>query len=191
VQFGPEVEVTLNDLDDGPGSELLDLDFGKVLDVDRNFDRWPEEQQWQWIEASGADVMVDYVGQWGLISPSGNAVKLVLVENSVWAGLGKAQLDRELTRPHPGVQTLSAKPGTVYSLGTNPAPPLTFAFATAKGTRGLLQVTELAQKPNRVKLRFKIASGTASATAATFSRRRTKGQAMPYRGHLPPGRDLK
>jgi len=163
--FGPETVVTLNDIDDARGSDLLDLDAGRTLDLEPDFQKWPREQRSQWLTDKGVDLMLDHVGQWGLMTPQGNPTKLVLVDNAAWEDLGRDQFERELGRVNPVVQTLNVPEATVYLVDTNAAPPLTFAFATANGARGLLQVTEWAENPNCMRIRFKHASFSAPGSA--------------------------
>ena len=45
------------------------------------------------------------------------------------------------------------------------APPLTFAFKTAKGTRGLLQITGFSNDPREVKVRYKLVQPAVKPTA--------------------------
>ena len=109
--------------------------------------------------------MVNVRSQWGLVSPTGNTLKLVSVGRSLWTGLDNERLDREVARSHPGVSTLNATQGTIYSLGTNPVTPMTFVFATAKGARGLLEVTGFTENPRGVKIRYKLVEGGSTEPA--------------------------
>jgi hypothetical protein len=54
---------------------------------------------------------------------------------------------------------------TVYILSTNAQPPLTFAFQTASGTRGLFQITRFGEKPNCARLRYKLLQPGATVLA--------------------------
>ena len=165
--FGPEIELTLNEMEGTTSGVLLDLDAGKTLDTTPKMEQWAEGRQMQWINDSGADLWM-HRKNWRLFSPGGNAVRLVSVSNTIWEdGLSWEQLEQALLQGDPGVHVESIPEVTIYVLGTNPVPPLTFAFATAKGTRGLLQVTEVAENPNRIKVRLKTAlkSGSPAAVA--------------------------
>ncbi len=155
MRFGPDTEVALHDIDDSRGGELLDLDAGKTLDLDREFEQWPRARQAQWLKDNGVDLMADHVGQWGLLTPQGNAIRLVPVTNASWDGFGVEPFERELSRTDPGVEKLTRGDVTVYLLGTNATPPLTFAFQTDHGARGLLQIMAFTRQPDSVRLRFK------------------------------------
>ena len=161
--FGPEVEVTLNDLHEYRGSDLLDLDAARTLDLTRDFEKWPREQQTLWLQDNGVDLMLDHLDQWGLVTPHGNRVKLVRVDHPLWEQPSLEQLGRELSRPHPRVQTRVRLDITIYLLGIDATPPLTFAFQTANGARGLLQLTRLTEQPNSARLRLKVATTSAEA----------------------------
>jgi hypothetical protein len=90
ASLGPVRETTLNDLDEYRGNELLDLDAGRTLDLDREFEKWPREQQAQWLKTNGVDLMLDRAkAQWGLITPQDNATRLVLVTHAHWEGGGR------------------------------------------------------------------------------------------------------
>jgi len=162
--FGPENEVTLNDLDENRGGEFLDLDEGKTFDVTLAFEKLPRDQQAKWIQDQGVDLMLDQVSRWGLITHQSNATRLVLITNSNWETVSDKDFERALNRADPGLETISRADIRVYLMETNPVLPLTFAFETANGARGLLQVTAFNSKPNSAHLRFKrapAAAGTA------------------------------
>jgi tRNA A-37 threonylcarbamoyl transferase component Bud32 len=167
-EWGSVATVILNDIDDYRGSDLLDLDTGKTLDLDRGFEQWARERQGQWLKDHGIDLTLDRVGErWGLITPTGNAVQLVAVTNALWESAGAEALNRELERPDRGVQTVSRPDVTVYVLGAGTAAPLTFAFETAQGRRGLLQITGFVEEPGSARLRVKVLGDSASDAPAT------------------------
>jgi serine/threonine protein kinase len=149
--FGPVREVTLHD----SAAEALDLETGRTVALDRDLDSWPEDRRSRWIKESGMDLYVNSA-PWRLLTPGANATRLVLVSNTAWTAMDREQFDRELIRGNAGVPTESTSQVTVHVLGTNPAPPLTFTFATANDARGLLQITGFTDNPRGVKLRYKL-----------------------------------
>jgi hypothetical protein len=58
---------------------------------------------------------------------------------------------------------------TVTVTGERHSPPLTFAFKTAKGTRGLLQITSFTDNPRGVKIRYKLVRDSKANVAPTTS----------------------
>ncbi|MBI3876753.1 MAG: protein kinase [Verrucomicrobia bacterium] len=91
---------------------------------------------------------------------AGTGTKVVPLLNSAqsWETPTPAQLDIT-DEPQPG-QTESVS-------GEKPSPPVTFAFRTQKGARGLLQITGFTDNPRCVTIRYKLAQGekVSSATA--------------------------
>lgn len=162
-EWGSVATLTLNDIDDYRGSDLLDLDAGKTLDLNREFEQWPRERQGSWLKTHGVDLTLDRVGgEWGLITPSDNAVRLIAVANALWDTAGTHSLTSELERTDPGVKVLGRREVTVYVLGANTPVPLTFAFETAQGGRGLLQIAGFVEEPPAVRFRFKLLRNNAA-----------------------------
>ncbi len=51
--------------------------------MDPEFEKWPVEQRARWPKEKGVDLIVDYVNQWGLITPRVNEARLVLVASTL------------------------------------------------------------------------------------------------------------
>ena len=65
--------------------------------------------------------------------------------------------EKDLSFPLPeALEVKQRGPWRAYALATNAQPPLTFAFKTASGASGLLQITAFAEKPNSARLRYKL-----------------------------------
>ena len=76
--------------------------------------------------------------------------------------------ERDLpVKPPPALEVKQRGYWRAYVLATNAEPPLTFAFHTASGASGLLQITEFTQKPNSAQLRFKLAQVAAVSKPET------------------------
>ncbi|MCZ7639072.1 MAG: pectinesterase family protein [Verrucomicrobia bacterium] len=70
-------------------------------------------------------------------------------------------LASELERTDPGLKVVSRREVTVYVLPAHAPLPLTFAFETAQGGRGLLQIAGFVEEPPSVRLRFRLLSNNA------------------------------
>jgi len=149
TSFGPMREVTLNDMDDLRGGEALDLDSGRLLDLPKDTGKRPESEQVQWLKEHSADVLLDNVnGRWGLLTSTDNKLKLAPVPNEKWEVATEHDLSQALAAEPSGLEIKQLRSWTVYVLATNAQPPLTFAFQTGSGTRGLLQITALGPGPH-------------------------------------------
>lgn len=63
--------------------------------------------------------------------------------------------------PPPALEVKERGPWRVYVVASNAHPPLTLAFQTARGARGLLEITGFAENPCSMKLRYKRVEPTA------------------------------
>lgn len=154
--FGPAQEVRLHDIGDRQGAGLFDIDSGKVFAPEPDLNQWPRDRRLEFIRSKGVDLMLQYHDQWGLITPKFGAIRLVMVASSLWDGCSKEQLDWELDRSDGGIETLDLTDAVMYRLGKETELPVTFAFATANGSRGLLQIIALTRNPNIALIRFKL-----------------------------------
>ena len=167
TSFGPVREVTLNDIDDLRGGEALDLDSGRLLDLPKDTGKRPESEQFQWLKEHSADVLLDNVrGRWGLLTPTDNKLKLAPLPNAMWESAAERDLSQALAAEPAGLEIIQHRSWTVYVLATNAQPPLTFAFQTASGASGLLQITRFGEKPNSVRLRYKLLQAAATVLAS-------------------------
>ncbi len=157
TKFGPMREVTLNDMDDLRGGEALDLDSGRLLDLPKDTEKRPESEQVQWLKEHSADLLLDNAnGRWGLLTSTDNKLKLAPLPNEKWEVATDRDLSQALAAEPSGLEIKQLRFWTVYVLPTNARPPLTFAFQTAGGASGLLQIARFGEKPNSVRLRYKL-----------------------------------
>ena len=167
ASFGLMREVTLNDMDDLRGGEALDLDSGKLLDLPEDIKKRPENEQSQWLKDHGSDVMLDHVkGRWGLLTSTANALKLAPLANEQWESATERDLSQALAAEPSGLEMRKLRSWTVYVLPTNDQPPLTFAFHTVSGVRGVLQITGFEEEPNCARLRYKVLPTSSSVRAS-------------------------
>lgn len=150
----PLQEVTLNGLESGRGQEALDLDGGQVLNLPGELRERRGNEDIAWLENNGVDVVVERVrGRWGLITASGNELKLTPVTHSTWLNVTvppTVPLQEEVFE-----DILRRGNMVVYVLRTNAQPPLPFSYQTASGGKGLLQVTAFGEDPDYAKVQIK------------------------------------
>ncbi len=156
--FGTPTAVVLNDLDERRGSEALDLDTGRVLDIPEDLNSRTEPERQSWFKQKGADVLLGRTGRerphWILVTPLENELALTPTVDDEWTR------DQFVVPPPMGVrvtvaETLRQNGWVYYVLATNTPPPMTFRFATAQGQKGLLQITGFGVDPDYAKLQFK------------------------------------
>jgi serine/threonine protein kinase len=139
---------------------LLDLDQTRLLGWPVEFGDWNERRTGQWVDESGADLLI--VGPQSVPRLGVFAMSLAPADASSW------------TNPPPRAEVLEM----IFQAGTNwcGAPtnsiselheelramnldcplPATYAFRTAEGAAGLLQITAFTTNPPGVKLRYKL-----------------------------------
>jgi tRNA A-37 threonylcarbamoyl transferase component Bud32 len=155
LSFGPELEWTLNDMDDGRGGDALDLDSGRLLDLPKDLERRTELESKQWLKEHSADLLLDHVGgRWGLLTMSDNELKLAPLAQENWANLSPYEFASALAAESAGLEIKQHGSWRVYVLAANAQPPVTFCFQTADGVRGLLQITRFTLEPNAAHLRY-------------------------------------
>jgi hypothetical protein len=169
-RFGPVRELTLNHcVDDSPGGEVLDLDRGELLDLPKDFEKLPEPEQMQWLRDQGADLLLLFdraLGRWGLITVAGNELKLASLPVEKWDTAKHEDLSHAPMAEPDELEIRQRRDLRVFLLAANRHPPLTFAFHTARGTHGLLQITSFTEKPNSARLRYKLLESSSGGVAA-------------------------
>jgi serine/threonine protein kinase/tetratricopeptide (TPR) repeat protein len=150
---------------------LLDLDRGDPV-------RWPVEAgDWngrrtgQWIEESGADLLATL----GLPGPRLGifGMSLAPADQASWTnGSTRAALLERIARA--GTNWCGAPTDTIAEMHEDlrimnlDCPlPATFAFRTAEGAMGLLQITGFTENPRGVKLRYKLVFDAETAVSHT------------------------
>jgi len=103
----------------------------------------------------------DYVGgRWALIT---RGLKLSDLAPSHWEQASLSDLAKALEAPT-AVQHVEQIGATLYLLPEG-LQPMTFAFQTREGVRGLMQITGFADNPRGVKMRYKLAQPSTSPVA--------------------------
>lgn len=161
---------TIHDLDEGLGQEAIDLDTGALHDIPKEIEKWTPAQRGKWFEDRGIDLVTDHASnQWalGLVAPAvtlvpADDVKLHEANERVAEVLGKK--DERLK----GI-TIHREEGIDFLLLPKDCKaPLNFAFRTAQGTEGFLQIVELNEdKPKSMRLRWKVTKRANEAPAET------------------------
>jgi serine/threonine protein kinase/protocatechuate 3,4-dioxygenase beta subunit len=166
--WGPEREFSFDDL---RSAKPLDLDTARLIDPPgTQFRR--ERDSFAWLAASGADLGFGFTsGRLGLVTALSNELKLVRLGHTNWQTITPRDLDQALVASLSGLdETLDLADGwRAFHLPTNAPPPLTLAFQTAPGTKGLLQFTRFPinrqdREPPMVTLRFKTLAGASSGS---------------------------
>ena len=58
LQFGPVIERVVNARSEGKGKDALDLANGKLVDLPKDFDKWPADKQSKWCAENNVDLFV-------------------------------------------------------------------------------------------------------------------------------------
>ena len=165
--FGPINEHSLYSVATQRPIKGLDLDRSEEISLPAEMEKSPEAQFFQWMGERGVDLMAfGHRDSWDLWT----SLKLATLDVAWWEQANSSGIRAALEKGTPGLQI--AEPDkiagyTSYQIKTNAALPLTFAFQTATGQFGLLQITDFAETPPGVKIRYKLA--TPSARSGTSS----------------------
>jgi len=157
--FGPVVERTINDLDDGNGSEGLKLATGDVVSLPADVEQMSKPQRAEWIDEQGIDLFVDYArNQWAFIvhDHTLNAV------DACFDDVSPAALEEALAAS-PRLETRTKDGWTIYILPRQAKSPLVFALRTKAGQLGVLEVTDFTENPKGMKIRYKLLPALAAA----------------------------
>lgn len=159
-QFDQVRQVSLHNLRLRAPGEGMDLDANSVDAIPREvLDAGDDNAIANYVLGRGCDLMLSTdEGGTALLTPRDNELKLSPVPNAVWerpsqvAGSGSpiAVVPETISQVVRG-----AGPWVAYILAAGEQPPLTFSFETAKGTRGLLQISSLGGDPPVASIRYK------------------------------------
>lgn len=178
--FGPAIERVLPDPDNGDGKsnhETLCLRTGQLSPV---LGAAPKESggRIRALTASEGDLYAeydDYVGRrWALIT---HGLKLSDLTPSQWENATSSDLTKALEVPT-AVDHVEQIGATLYLLPDG-LQPMTFAFQTRAGVRGLMQITGFTDNPRGVKIRYKLAQASPDQAASK--------PIPPKAAELPPG----
>jgi len=139
---------------------LLDLDRGRLLRLPAEFFDWNQRRIGGWIEESGAD-LVAAVPQLGPRLGT-FAMSLAPADDSTWTNPPtRAALLEKIAQAGTGwcgapTNTIAEIHEDLRMMNLDCPLPATYAFRTAEGTVGLLQITGFTDKPLGVKIRYKL-----------------------------------
>lgn len=164
--FGPAIECVLPDPDNGDGKnnhETLCLRTGQLSPV---LGAAPKEGggRLRALAASDGDLYAEYddfVGRrWAFIT---HGLKLSDLTPSQWEKATVSDLTKALEVPT-AVDHVEQIGATLYLLPDG-LRPMTFAFQTREGVRGLMQITGFTDNPRGVRMRYKLAQPSTSPVA--------------------------
>ncbi len=169
--FGAVVERTINDLDEGKGSEGLKLATGEVVSLPAEFERMSNQQRSKWIEDQGIDLFVEYVSdrntyvsnRWALMSCG---LRLSTLNATFEAASPEDAQASLASTAASGLDVLERNGLKFYLMPRLSMPPLVFAFQTREGGVGLLEVTSYTNNPKGMKIRYKMLPGAVAAESA-------------------------
>ena len=164
--FGPVVTRTLfsateysikgEDLDKG---EVIKLPEQVKKDSDNN-----EGHAFRWFTELGVDLLV---ANQGMQSPGFVAtLELATVKNELWEQAGAAEVQASLDSGEVGPQLKAMGEGEgfiFYEIKPDAAFPMTFAFKTPAGGKGLLQFLGFTENKLGTRIRYKLLQGTANS----------------------------
>ncbi|MBI3850194.1 MAG: serine/threonine protein kinase [Verrucomicrobia bacterium] len=152
--FGPVIERTINDLDEQQGNEALGLLTGKLLSLPAEMGKWPQQSRMDWLRTNQVDLLVDYAKQrWALI---GFGWKVGDLSDDGWERIVPGGLEAALAAGTRLLEPRTNPSGSFHLLPTNAPTPLTLAFQTPTGDRGVLQIIGFTDNPRGVKIRYKL-----------------------------------
>ena len=157
-KFGPVVERVLIDPDVTRENETLNLLSGELSSAEQGVPGDGGQRLIRLLNSEG-DVFADFdnfvSGRWALIT---HGLKLSDLTPPQWETATPAALGLALTAPS-AVQHVAPPelPGATLYVFPNEILPLTFAFETRRGDRGILQITGFTENPRGVRIRYKLA----------------------------------
>ena len=166
--FGPVIERVLNDISERRGNEALQLESGQLLTLPAP--NRESKARYSWLKANQADLLVDFNPNHRLTLAAG--LKLADFQASDWDIATAADLAKALQTEASGIEHAVGPGGRRtrekdYWLTKEPIFPVTLAFETPSGQRGLLQVTDVTTNPRGLKLRYKLALAQAPPAPIT------------------------
>jgi hypothetical protein len=165
--FGPVVTRTLfsateysikgEDLDKG---EVIKLPEQVKKDSDNN-----EGHAFRWFAEHGVDLLV---ANQGMQSPGFVAtLELATVKNELWEQAGAAEVQASLDSGEVGPQLKAMGEGEgfiFYEIKPDAVLPMTFAFKSPAGGKGLLQFLGFTENKKGTRIRYKLLQGTGSVS---------------------------
>jgi hypothetical protein len=165
MSFGPVIERVVNDLDDKQGNQALNLKTGQLLSLPAAIGSWPDPALQEWLNTNAVDLLADFARErWALI---GRGMQFGDLADEGWRTGSLAEMERVLRNGTRRLEARTNRSGSFYLLPTNVLPPMTFAFQTSSGKRGVLQIAGFAENPRGVKIRYKLVQTKPTASAGS------------------------
>jgi serine/threonine protein kinase/biopolymer transport protein ExbD len=161
--FGPVVERLVNDISEKHGNHALRLSDGELLTLPAPARNLPA--RYSWLEANQADLLADIVANRRLTLTAG--IKLADFPARNWDTATPEDLMKALQAEAAGFSHVVGSGEKEYWLTQQPTFPVTLAFETARGYRGLLQITGFTENPRGVKIRYKLVQDDVTTATAT------------------------
>jgi hypothetical protein len=151
----------MHDLDEKSGDEALELGTGRLATIPPNIHS--EAAFEEWLTSSRADLLADFAkSRWTLMCME---LRLSDISSDEWNTARPADIARILGSATT-LERLDQSGQVFYLLPERPELPISFAFQTRDGLRGVLQITAFSEKPHRIKIRYKLAESSSPATQA-------------------------
>ena len=165
VAFGPVVERALIDPDARREKEALNLQSGELFSLPTG--EGENDRRVLALLKTDGDCFAEYddfvSGRWALIT---QGLKLSDLTPAQWERITPAEITQALTKPSVLQHVTPPElPGATLYVFPDGFLPLTFAFETRQGVRGILQITGFTENPLGVKIRYKLVQTTLSANA--------------------------
>jgi serine/threonine protein kinase len=148
LTFGPVMERVVNETESGQGNEALCLRTGKIFSPTLSINE-------QWLTTNSIDLMVDCPGDaYALVV---NQMTFGDLGNNEWEASSLRRMEIALAAGSNRLKRgMNKRNWTAYEWHGSEPLPATFAFRSASGDLGLLQITGFTENPRGVKLRYKL-----------------------------------
>ncbi len=153
--FGPVIERTLYDIHE-PREHALQFSSGKMLTVPDSSKSLENRQQW--LKAVEGDILADLSANSRVTVP--RRFKLTAYPQEDWLEPSLAAFEKAMAGFEVVARETSTGYGELYLKDKVQMLPLTFAFQTGGGTRGVMQITDVLRDPPRIKIRYRVLSTT-------------------------------
>jgi serine/threonine protein kinase len=168
VTFGPVIARTLFSATERP-IKGEDLDSGRVVKLPEEEEKASDNNEghaFRWLAEHGVDMVASNQEKQSEGFQLLTTPELAAVENELWEKASAAELQAALDSGEvgPNLNALGEAEGFVlYKIKPDAAFPLSYAFKTPAGKRGLLQIIGFTENHTGVKIRYKLVQGTANS----------------------------
>jgi serine/threonine protein kinase/formylglycine-generating enzyme required for sulfatase activity len=184
VSFGPVIERVLDDIANYQGNEALQLSSGEVRSLPAS--ARPYDSRHEWMESNQTDLLLDFAAHQRIMTRKG--VRLADFSGDRWAIATPGAIRQALEFEAAGLGHDASSGAGTYWMNRTPKFPVTLAFETGEGLRGLLQITGFSDNPPGVKIRYKTVQD--KNPNGTITSVRTDGQKATVTARLGDGQEL-